>query len=105
MAKNKEAKSTSMLGVMMKCLHGGPSLIISITPVHNLDSAFQYSVVKKDAAVIEKSGRSVLGSITDNHKLNQHYCKLFEKILIMWLFTRLMAADRGTCSHPEMHKK
>ena len=71
--------------------------MIFITPVHTLDGAFQFSMLKKDSAIIiEKSGGTVLGSITDNHKFNQHNCKLFEKNLILLLFTRLMAANCGT---------
>ena len=79
MSKNDpNTKASAMLGVMLKCLHGGPSVMISITPVHGLTSAYQFDVVKENAVAVEKSGGVVLGSITDNHKVNQHYCKLFE---------------------------
>ena len=41
MAKNKpEAKATSILAIMVKCLHGGPTMVVSITPVHKLDAAY-----------------------------------------------------------------
>ena len=47
MAKNDpESKASSMLCVMMKCLHGGPSLMISVTAVHKLTAAFQFTIVK-----------------------------------------------------------
>ena len=40
-AKNKpEAKATSILAIMVKYLHGGLSMMVSITPVHKLDSAY-----------------------------------------------------------------
>ena len=63
----------------MKCLHGGPSLMISITPVHNSNAVYQFAIVKDNAAIVEKCGGQIVGSITDNHKVNQNYCKLFEK--------------------------
>lgn len=81
MAKNNpESKATSMLCVLMKCLHGGPSLMLSITPVHKLTSSFQFDIVKEAAIIVEKAGGIVLGSITDNHKINQQFCKLFNRL-------------------------
>lgn len=52
--------------------------MISVTPVHKLTAAFQFTVVKDAASVVERSGGIVLGSMTDNHKINQQFCKLFE---------------------------
>ena len=76
---NPESRATSMLCVMMKSLHKGPSVMISVTPVHKLTAAFQFDIVKEAAAIVERSGGYVLGSITDNHKVNQQYCKLFDR--------------------------
>jgi len=81
MAKNIEnTKATSMLCVMMKCLHGGPSLMVSVTPVHKLTGTYQFNIVREVAAAVEKAGGVVIGSITDNHKINQHYCKQFKQV-------------------------
>jgi len=81
MAKNDpDSKATSMLRVMLKCLHGGPSVMVSVTPVHKLTSEFQFNIVKEAAVLVENSGGIVLGSITDNHKINQQFCKLFDRI-------------------------
>ena len=78
MAKNdSESKASSMLCVKMKCLHGGPSLMISVTAVHKLTAAFQFTIVKEAATVVERSGGIVLRSMTDNHKINQQNTKLF----------------------------
>ena len=80
MAKNDpDSKATSMLCVMLKCLHGGPSVMVSVTPVHKLTSEYQFNVVKEAAGLVETSGGIVLGSITDNHKVNQQFCKLFNR--------------------------
>ena len=70
-------KATAMLGILLKCLHGGPSLMISVTPVHGSTGKFQYETVIQNATNVEKSGGIVIGSITDNHKVNQNYCRLF----------------------------
>ncbi|KAF2366136.1 hypothetical protein FHG87_003112 [Trinorchestia longiramus] len=76
---NRDCKATSMLCVMMKSLHKGPSLMISMTPVHKLTAAYQLERVKEAAAAVERTGGRVIGSITDNHKVNQQYGKLFDR--------------------------
>ena len=79
MAVNKpDCKATSMLCIMMKSLHRGPSIMISVTPIHKLTAAYQLERVKEAAAAVERAGGRVIGSITDNHKINQQYCKLFD---------------------------
>ena len=71
MAENeKDYQATSMLCVMMRSLHRGPSVMLSVTPVHKLTASFQFEKVKQAAAAVEKAGGRVLGSITDNHKVN-----------------------------------
>ena len=78
MAENlPDSRATSMLCVMMKALYGGPSVMVSVTPVHRLTANFQFTVVRKAAEIVENAGGVVIGSITDNHKVNQQYCKLF----------------------------
>ena len=64
----------------MKCLHGRPSLMVSVTPVHKLTSMYRFIVVKESAVVVKKHGGIVLGSVTDKHKINQQYCKIFNRI-------------------------
>ena len=79
MAKNDENnKATSMLCVMMKSLHRGPSVMISVTPVYRLTADYQFEVVLDAARRVEEAGGHVLGSITDNHKVNQQFCKIFD---------------------------
>ena len=78
MAKNREeCRATSMLCVMMKGLHRGPSVMVSVTPVHKLESTYQFSIVLDAVRMVEGAGGIVLGTITDNHKINQQYCTLF----------------------------
>ena len=57
MANNDpDSKVTSMLCVMLKCLHGGPSVMVSVTPVHKLTFEYQFNVVKEAAGIVETSG-------------------------------------------------
>ncbi|KAF2347275.1 hypothetical protein FHG87_021969 [Trinorchestia longiramus] len=57
----------------MESLHKGPNLMISMTPVHKLTAAYQLERVKEAAAAVERASGRVIGSITDNHKVNQQY--------------------------------
>ncbi|KAF2361088.1 hypothetical protein FHG87_008152 [Trinorchestia longiramus] len=52
-----------------------------MTPVHKLTAAYQLESVKEAAAAVERASGRVIGSITDNHKVNQQYCKLFERLV------------------------
>ena len=79
MAKNDpNAKATSMLCVLSKCLHRGPGIIMFATPVHKLTAALQFEVVKQAATIVEQAGDAILRSMTDNHKINQLYSKMFD---------------------------
>ena len=78
-ANNPDCKATSMISVMMKSLHKGPKVMISLTPVHKLTAPYQFQKVKEAAASVENAGGRVIRSITDNHKINQQYCKLFNR--------------------------
>lgn len=73
-------KASSMLCVMVRCLHGGPSFMLRIVPVCHLDAKYQFDIVKECAACLMDAGANIIGSITDNHRINQQYCKLFEQI-------------------------
>ncbi|KAF2346076.1 hypothetical protein FHG87_023168 [Trinorchestia longiramus] len=78
---NRDCKATSMYSVMMKSLHKRPSLMISMIYVHKLTATYQLERVKEAAAAaVERAGGRVIGSITDNHKVNQQYCKLFDRL-------------------------
>ena len=45
--------------------------------ISQLTSDYQFQTVKEMATVVESCGGVVLGSVTDNHRINQRYCKLF----------------------------
>ena len=66
---------------MMKSLHRGPSVMVSVTPLHNsyTTGAEQFRIVKETATVVEEAGGTVIGSVTDNHKVNQQYKSLFDR--------------------------
>ena len=62
---------------MMKCLHGGPTVMVCVKSVHHLKADYQFQTVKVVVTVVESCGGVVVGSVTDNHRINQRYCKLF----------------------------
>ncbi|KAF2366592.1 Reverse transcriptase domain [Trinorchestia longiramus] len=45
-----------------------------------LTAAYQLERVKEAAAAVERTGGRVIKSVTNNHKVNQQYCKLFERL-------------------------
>ncbi len=51
----RENKATSMLCIMLKCLHRGPRIMISVIPVHGLSADFQFEMVKKAAILVENA--------------------------------------------------
>ena len=52
--------------------------MMSVTPIHKLTAAFQFEVVKQAATIVKQAEGTVLESITDNHKINQLYCKMVD---------------------------
>jgi len=62
---DRDSKAMSMLFVMLKYLHGGRSVMVSVTPVHKLTSEYQFTVVKEAAVLVGDWGSVVLSSITD----------------------------------------
>ena len=80
MARNDpSSKASSVLAIMAKFLHGGPSVMLKVVPVHKLTAEYQFCLVKETTGMVEAAGGLVIGSITDNHKINQKYCTLFNR--------------------------
>ncbi|KAF2361581.1 hypothetical protein FHG87_007663 [Trinorchestia longiramus] len=94
---NRDCKVTSMLCVSIEVtwskdqhfgpakdqhfdLVKGPSLMISMTPVHKLTAAYELERVKEAAAAVERAGGRIIESITDNHKVSQQFGKLFDRL-------------------------
>ena len=113
-AKNDpDSRASSMLCVMLKCLHGGPSVMISITPVHKLTADYQFNVVKDAAATVEKAGLNVIGccirnnwiaEITQKITLDKNSIASFSDITDLYLAERnsILKTTPLTCSavHP-----
>lgn len=77
MAENDEdSKATSMLfcDEMPQPWSACDNFSHTCTPNVHLSNSI---VLKIAATIFENAGGTVTGSITDNHKVNQHYCKLF----------------------------
>ena len=55
-------------------------MMLSLYPVHLLNADFQFTKAVSAASVAEEAGGLVIGSITDNDRINQNYCKKFNCI-------------------------
>ena len=69
--------ATSVLGVMAKFLHGGPSLMVHLKPIVRNVAEDQLSLCLSIIHQLENQGANVIGSITDDHKVNQKFTRLF----------------------------
>ena len=76
--------------------HSGPSAMVSATPVHKLSIQYHVYIVKEVTIFAEKSSGVVLGSITDNCKVNQLFCKLFNSTHD---FQSIDPLDNSQCWH------
>ncbi|KAF2348444.1 hypothetical protein FHG87_020800 [Trinorchestia longiramus] len=63
-----------------------------------LTAAYQLERVKEAAAAVERTSGRVIGSITDNHKVNQQYCKLFERLVCRSCIVTFLRTHRH-CPH------
>ena len=67
----------TVLGLMVKCLFTGKKFLAKLIPCAHLTSAFQYQVVSRLIRHLEESGARLLAVLSDNHKINQFFHKLF----------------------------
>ena len=58
--------------------------MLKVIPVHKLTAEYQFKTVIDTARSIEAAGGLVVGSVTDNHKVNQKYCTLFNRISVIF---------------------
>lgn len=72
--------ATGVLGVMAKFLHGGPSIMVHLKPVVNSVAEDQFSICLSIIHQLENQGANVIGSITDDHKVNQKFTRLFTDV-------------------------
>ena len=70
-------KARSVLCMMMRCLHGGYSSMVSLTPIYSLTAAFQKMKFEQAMRLIHKNGGHVIAVVADGLKGNQLFMKMF----------------------------
>lgn len=69
--------ATGVLGVMVKFLHGGPSVMVHLKPIVQNLAQDQFNICLPIIQQLESHGAIVIGSITDDHKVNQKFMRIF----------------------------
>ena len=72
--------ATSMLGVMVKCLFGGPTFLLKMIPVTKVDAQFVYDQVKETLDIIRCAGGSTVALVCDGNRTNQKLFKLYKTV-------------------------
>ena len=75
---NPDQLANTILAVMVKCLFGGPKVILKMIPISKLSSDFLYQTVSGVIDSIKSSHGEVVAVITDNNRTNQAFFKRFE---------------------------
>ena len=77
-AQNHPSKlAETVLGIMIICLHGGPSFTSKIVPVSNLDTNYLHDQVVSSQANIEQAGGIVKAIVCDGNRTNQAYFRKY----------------------------
>ena len=80
-AKNKpEQLATTMLGIMIKCLRGGPTFMFKMIPVTGLDAAFQFEQLFETINLIKEVGGMTISLVSDGNRVNQAFYKMFKTV-------------------------
>ena len=80
-AVNKPGElATSMLGIMVKCLFGGPTFLLKMIPVTKVDSQFIYDQVSDTLDIIRNAGGSTISLVCDGNRTNQKLFKMFPTV-------------------------
>lgn len=67
----------TMLGIMVKCLMGGPKFMVECVPIHTLTASFQYEKVVSVLNDIHSNGGNVVAILCDNNRINQRFFTMF----------------------------
>ena len=80
-AKNKDGElATAALGIMVKCLFGGPTFLFKMVPVQGLDAKFLYDQVIDTIDLIKSVGGEPTALVFDGNRTNQKLVKKFDTV-------------------------
>ena len=73
-------KATTVLGIMVSCLYGGPSFISKMLPISSLNVPFLRSQIDQTRECISGAGGEVTCIISDGNRTNQAFIKSYETV-------------------------
>ena len=79
-ANNPESLATTVLGIMVKCLFGGSTILCKMIPVCKLNTNFLFEQVTCIIDIINSSNGQVFVVIVDNNRTNQKYFESFNRV-------------------------
>ena len=74
---DKSKKATTVLGIMISCLYGGPSFISKMLPISSLKVPFLRTEIDQTRESISAAGGDVTCIISDANRTNQSFVKSF----------------------------
>ena len=73
-------KATTVLGIMISCLYGGPSFISKMLPISSLKVTFLRSQIDQTRECIAAAGGEVTCIISDGNRTNQAFIKSYDTV-------------------------
>ena len=77
---NPKLLANSVLGVMVKCMKGGPTMLTKMVPVCKLNADFQHEVVGGVSSAVKQAGGKILAYLVDDNRTNQSFFNKFKTI-------------------------
>ena len=74
-------KATTVLGIMVSCLYGGPSFISKMLRISSLNVPFLRSQIDQTRECISGAGGEVTCIISDGNRTNQAFIKSYKTVL------------------------
>ena len=77
-ANNPNVLADTLLGIMVNCLHGGPTFISKMIPVSKLDTNFLKNQVDINTRAVANAEGEVIAFTSDGNRANQSLFKKYE---------------------------
>jgi len=73
--------ATSVLGLMIKCLLGGPTFLFKIIPVKEMPASFLYEQIDQTTNLLRGADAQITPIIVDRNRTNQNFFKHFNTVV------------------------
>ena len=77
---NRSKLANAVLGIMVKCLHGGPTFLLKMVPVKGMKAKFLFKQVKEILNLIRSAGGNPTSIISDGCRVNKKFFKKFTTV-------------------------